>query len=79
MYRALNLILKNKRGVNVLCKLTRGGSRFLTTSFDGKKSSRLGYVPFKGFTEQEQRFSRISGREGSSQSVKYLFYNLNRE
>jgi hypothetical protein len=62
--------LKNKKGVNVLCKLTRGGSRFLTTSFDGKKSSRFGYVASKGFAEQEQRFSRITGREGTSQTVK---------
>ncbi len=70
MYRTLNLILKNKRGVNILSKLSRGGSRFITTSFNGKKTSPLCYVPSRAFSEQEQRFSRISGRETSGQSVK---------
>jgi hypothetical protein len=70
MYRTLNLILKNKRGINFLSKLARGGSRMISTSFNAKKTSSLTYIPSKSFSDQEQRFSRISGREQSGQSVK---------
>lgn len=70
MYRTLNLILKNKKGVNFLSKLARGGSRLLSTSFNSKKTSPLTHVSSKGFSDQEQRFSRISGREQSGQNVK---------
>ena len=72
MYRTLNLILKNKRGINFLSKFASGGSRFITTSSNLKKTSAFGNIISKGFSEQEQRFSRISGREQTGQSVNYL-------
>jgi hypothetical protein len=64
--------LKNKRGINFLSKLASGGSRFITTSLNVKKTSAIGNTISKGFSEQEQRFSRISGREPTGQSVKYF-------
>jgi len=76
MYRTLNLILKNKKGINFLSKLASGGSRFITTPFNVKQTSSFGNTISKGFSEQEQRFSRISGREATGQSVKYFLTKL---
>jgi hypothetical protein len=72
MYRTLNLILKNKRGISFLSKLAKGGSRLISTSFNATKTNSLSYVPSRGFSDQEQKFSRISGRESYGQNVKYF-------
>ncbi len=70
MYRTLNLILKNTRGIKYLSNLATKGSRYITTSCDFRKTNLLGHVQSRGFSEQEQKFSRISGRESQGLSVK---------